>query len=180
MIHIFLTDGALQELFHSDKEVVDCPRGDYLIDDTETPISFEVRAGEDVYCIESWIRDDSAARIMSFGERIEYPYDEEFDPDEEGAEGSQKAFAVVARQLDRFFNDQDFWENNIAPDPEEGGVLLSYAGDEFNTKIVTGDERPDMKCYITEELLIGNTHIDVARPYKDEVLRNVRTKLDLD
>lgn len=179
MIRVFLIDGALQALLQTDFGQDSCPRHDYMIDDTDTPVYFEVTAGDQAYTIESWIRDNSAAKMQSYGQKIELPYGQSIDSSEEGAAGTQKVFAGVARQLDRYFNKTGLLENNTVPTPEDGGILLSYAGQEFSAKVVTGDDRPDMKCFMAAALVQGKTQIEMARPYKDEIMKIIRAKMGL-
>lgn len=177
MIRVFLIDGALQALLQTDFGQDSCTRHDYLIDDTDTPVYFEVTAGENAYTIESWIRDNSAAKMHTYGEKIELLYGQNIDSREEGPAGTQKVFAGVARQLDRYFNKTGFLKNNTIPNLEDGGVLLSYAGQVFNAKVVTGDDRPDMKCFMAAALVQGKTQIEMARPYKDEIMKIIRAKM---
>lgn len=179
MKRVFLKDGALQYLLNTDLGTADCPRGDYLIDDVDTPVFFEVTAGDRTYSIESWIRDNSDAKMMSYGKKIELAYGESINADEDGPAGTQRAFAGVARQLDRYFDKIGFWKNNTAPEVSDGGVLLSLVNEEPVAKIVTGEERPDMKCAMAGPLTQGQMDIQMCRPYKDEIMKELRKKMGL-
>lgn len=177
MIRVFLVEGALNAILETNLGELPCPRHSYMIDDAEIPVQFEVTAGEQAYTIESWVRDNSDARLKSYGEKIELQYNQTISANVEGPAGTQKIFAGVARQLDRYFDNVEFWKNNTAPDPQVGGVLVSYAGEKLSARIVTGAERPDLKCYMAAALLRGEMQLELVRPYKDEFLEAIRNKV---
>ena len=178
MIRAFLMDGVLNTLLAEDFGEKPCMRNDYVIDDVNLPVSFEITSGNSSYTVESWLRDDSAAKMANYGKKNEVSYDITISNDDinEGPAGMQRLFTGVARQLDRFLDKISFMDSNTVPDPEEGGVLVSVNRDGLDATVVKGSERPDLKCFMTMGLIQGKQDIQVARPYKDEIMDSLMSR----
>lgn len=64
------------------------------------------------------------------------------------------------------------WDKTYAGlDPMEKGLLLSYENDDFNVKVVSGKERPDLMC----QLMFGMT--ELCRPYFEDFMENSKYEM---
>lgn len=189
MVHLFIDNNAFEALRVLTQQQFckkEAKKMSWIFDMVWTPITYviEFDAKKEQYTVKESVRDDTGNwKARETGNSISVST-EDIDnipgllkmlSDDNSSHSVMIIALLLARQVEYFLHETDFWNLNPVPDEKKGGILVTAEGKSLAAKVVFGRERPDMMC-IPYRVHLRNVGYVVepdekkmGRPYSDEI-----------
>lgn len=194
MLHVFIDESAFGILAKREFGKIEGRRMDWLVDVVPMISTYAVEfdSQKKVYEVKESVRDDRGdwknhetgvtITDISIAEADDTASLLELVTDENTQNKAIYLGLLLARQVEDYLYEIDFWASNEEPDEEKGGVFISAVDEELCACVVFGKDRPDMK-YVPYRLhyrggvpVLQQEEPEMGRPYYDEFMENLLAK----